>query len=74
MSKKIISNSPETYGLEPCLEHPDYMPPSRKPVHFEDQFQPVGLLGTVQFLLRDKRLEDSIGEQYENSTSKRDSN
>ena len=69
-----MSNSPEARGLEPCLEHPDYMPPSRKPVHFEDKFQPVGLLGIMGYLQRDKRLEDSIGEQYENSTSKRDSN
>ena len=56
-------NSPEARGLEPCLEHPDYIPHFKKPVHFEDEFQPVGLLGAVQFLLRDKRLEDSIEEQ-----------
>mgnify|MGYP003653954321 CR=1 FL=1 len=60
-----MSNSSAAQGLEPCLEHPDYIPPFKKPVHFEDQFKPVGLLGTVQFLLRDKRLEDSIEEQSE---------
>ena len=69
-----MSNSPEARGLEPCLEHPDYIPPFKKPVHFEDEFQPVGLLGIMRYLQRDKRLEDSIGEQYEDSTSKRDSN
>ena len=58
-----MMNSPEARGLEPCLEHPDYIPPFKKPVHFEDEFRPVGLLGAVQFLLRDKRLEDSIEEQ-----------
>ena len=58
-----MMNSPEARGLEPCLEPPDYIPPFKKPVHFEDEFQPVGLLGAVQFLLRDKRLEDSIEEQ-----------
>ena len=58
-----MMNSPEANGLEPCLEHPDYIPPFKKPAHFEDEFQPVGLLGAIQFLLRDKRLEDSIEEQ-----------
>ena len=79
-----MSNSPEARGLEPCLEHPDYIPPFKgKPIHFEDPQQStvVGLLEIVSFLraskanlTREKRLEDSIGEQYENSTSKRDSN
>jgi hypothetical protein len=35
-----MSNSPEARGLEPCLEHPDYIPPFKgKPIHFEDPQQ-----------------------------------
>jgi len=60
-----MMNSPAAHGLEPCLEHPDYIPPFKKPIYFEDQFQPVSLLGIMRYLQRDKRLEDSIEEQSE---------